>query len=96
MARILILETHIIHQNIRNISLHISTALKCDYCKPNVPINMKICRFFEKKISLLFVLVAEVMSISLRANRNIKGLYLYIVNMTITKWLMILPFFFRI
>ena len=39
-----------IHQNVRNTSLHISIALKCDYCKPNVPINMKICGFFEKKI----------------------------------------------
>ena len=40
---------HMIHQNVRNTSLHISIALKCDYCKPNVPINMKICQFFEKK-----------------------------------------------
>ena len=32
-----------IHQNVRNTSLHISIALKCDYSKPNVPINMKIC-----------------------------------------------------
>ena len=38
-----------IHQNVCNIILHISVALKCDCCKPNVPINMKICRFFEKK-----------------------------------------------
>ena len=37
------------YQNVRNTSLHISKALKCDYCKPNVPINMKMCRFFEKK-----------------------------------------------
>ena len=49
MSRILIIETHMIHQNVRNTSLHISIALKCDYCKPNVPINMKICQFFEKK-----------------------------------------------
>ena len=38
-----------IHQNVRNTSLHISIALKCDYYKPNVPINMKICQFFEEK-----------------------------------------------
>ena len=37
-----------IHQNVRNTSLHISIALKCDYCKPNVPINMKMCRFLKK------------------------------------------------
>ena len=43
-----------IHQNVRNTSLHISIALKCDYYKPNVPINMKICRFFEKKLSLTY------------------------------------------
>ena len=41
-----------IHQNVRNIILHISVALECDCCKPNVPINMKICRFFEKKCEL--------------------------------------------
>ena len=35
--------------------------------------------------SLLFVLVAEVMSISLRANRNIKGLTLNNITMTITQ-----------
>ena len=29
-----------IQQNVRSIILHISVALKCDYCKPNVPINM--------------------------------------------------------
>ena len=50
MSRIFIIETHMIHQNVRNTSLHISIALKCDYCKPNVPINMKICQFVEKKI----------------------------------------------
>ena len=43
-----------IHQNVRNTSLHISIALKCDYCKPNVPINMKICHFFEKKLGLTY------------------------------------------
>ena len=43
------IETHMTHQNVRNTILHISIALKCDYYKPNVPINMKICRFFEKK-----------------------------------------------
>ena len=32
-----------IHQNVRNTSLHIATAFKCDYCKSNVPINVKIC-----------------------------------------------------
>ena len=48
MSRILIIETHMIQQNVRNTSLHISMALKCDYCKPNVPINMKNCRFVEK------------------------------------------------
>ena len=41
-----------IHQIVRNTSLHISIALKCDYCKHNVPINMKICRFFEKNMGL--------------------------------------------
>ena len=54
MSRILIIETHMIHQNVRNTSLHISIALKCDYCKPNVPINMKICQFFEKKLGLTY------------------------------------------
>ena len=49
MSRILIIETYMMHQNVRNTSLHISIALKCDYCKPNVPINMKICRFLKKK-----------------------------------------------
>ena len=43
-----------IHQNVRNIILHISVALKCDCCKPNVPINMKIFRFFEKNVSLTY------------------------------------------
>ena len=43
-----------IHQNVRNIILHISVALKCDCCKLNVPINMKICRFFEKNVSLTY------------------------------------------
>ena len=43
-----------IHQNVCNASLDISIALKCDCCKPNVPINMKICRFFEKKLSLTY------------------------------------------
>ena len=37
-----------IHQNVRIASLHISIALKCDYRKPNVPINMKISWFLEK------------------------------------------------
>ena len=50
MSRILITETHMIHQNVCNTSFHISIARTCDYCKPNVPINMKICRFFEKKV----------------------------------------------
>ena len=39
-----------IHQTVRNTSHHISIALKCDYCKPNVPTNTKICQFFEKTI----------------------------------------------
>ena len=44
-----------IHQNVRNVIFHISVALKCDCCKPNVPINMKIGRFFEKKnVSLTY------------------------------------------
>ena len=50
MSRILIIETHMIHQNVRNTGLHISIVFKCDHCKPNVPINMKICHFFGKKI----------------------------------------------
>ena len=50
MSRIFIIETRMMHQNARNTSLHISIALTCDYCKPNVPIHMKNCRFFEKKI----------------------------------------------
>ena len=37
-----------IDENVRNTSLHISIALKCDYCKPNVPIKMKICQFLKK------------------------------------------------
>ena len=45
MSRILIIETHMIHQNVRNTSLHISIALKCNYGKPNVPINMKLKKF---------------------------------------------------
>ena len=32
MSRIFTIETHMIHQNVRNASLHISIALKCDYC----------------------------------------------------------------
>ena len=43
-----------IHQNVRNTSLHISIALKCEYCKPNVPINMKNCQFFEEKMGLTY------------------------------------------
>ena len=43
-----------IHQNVRNIILHISVALKCDCSKPNVPINMKICRFLKKIVSLTY------------------------------------------
>ena len=54
MSRILIIETHMIHQNVRNTNLHISIALKCDYCKPNVPINMKICQLFEKNVGLTY------------------------------------------
>ena len=54
MSRILIIETHMIHQNVRNTSLHISIALKCGYCKRNVPINMKLCQFFEKKLGLTY------------------------------------------
>ena len=48
MSRILIIENHMIYQNVCNTSLHISIALKCDYCKPNIPINMKICNFLKK------------------------------------------------
>ena len=48
MLRILIVETHMIHQNACNNSRHIAIAFKCDYWNPNVPINMKICRFKKK------------------------------------------------
>ena len=54
-----------IHYTVRNIIPHISIAFTYDCCKPNVPINMKICRFKKKK-SLTYFHSCDLLSFHLR------------------------------